>query len=66
MMPSSEFMDLQSLAKLGIYTGMVEGDADIFTSLWIDTAPSAMGIADPKARDKKRAQIVRERTKNIS
>ena len=65
MLSSEEFMNLQSTVKLGIYLNEINGDMTLFTKLWVDTAPSTIGIADPKQRDIKRAQIVKERLKDI-
>lgn len=63
MLSSEEFMELQSAVKLGMYLGEIKNDPALLTKLWVDTAPSSIGIADPTLRDIQRAQIVKERLK---
>ena len=65
MLSSDEFISLVSNVKLGIYLGIIKGDPDELTRLWVDTAPSIIGKQNPKERDIERAKIVKERTVNM-
>ncbi len=59
LMTSSEFLTLQSFARLGAYLGICDIDIDKLKKLWIETSPCSMGTLSPQERDIKRAEILR-------
>ncbi|MBO4896891.1 MAG: protein arginine kinase [Clostridia bacterium] len=59
LMSSSEFLSLQSFARLGSYIGICDIDVEKLKKLWIETSPCNIGDLTPQERDTKRAEILR-------
>ncbi len=60
LMSSEEFINLQSLIRLGKYIGITDIDLTVLKKLWIETLPYTLGAKHtPQERDKLRAEKIR-------
>ena len=59
MISGSEFLRLQSMARLGNYIGITNTDSQKLKKLWIETSPSLLHEPNPRRRDIKRAEIIK-------
>lgn len=60
LMSSEEFINLQSLVRLGKYIGITDVDLTVLKKLWIETLPYSLDAnSSPQERDKIRAEKIR-------
>ena len=59
MISTSEFLNLQSLVRLGHYLGLLETDLLKLKKLWIETSPCHLMENSAEKRDIKRAEIIK-------
>lgn len=59
MISGTEYLNLQSLVRLGVYMGKLHADTEKLTRLWIEASPYHIGIDNSEQRDIKRAEIIR-------
>ncbi len=63
MLSTSEFLNLQSLVRLGHYMGILKADLLKLKSLWVLTSPCHLNNSSAQSRDIKRAETVKKSLK---
>lgn len=59
MISGSEYLNLLSLVRMGIYTNVCKGDLLKLKKLWVETSPCHLNEAVAQKRDIKRAEIIK-------
>ena len=63
LLSTSEFLNLQSLVRLGHYMNFLKADLLKLKSLWVETSPSHLNDNNTQNRDIKRAGIIKKALK---